>query len=171
MTEQRADVPGGHLVWEGFGSAEDPVVLLVAGQCQSMTWWDEEFCRRLAAVGRFVVRYDHRDTGRSSTDPAGRPTYTGRDLVMDPLRLLDEIGAGRAHVVGLSAGGGIAQQLALTHPDRLASLTLIDTSPATATARAELPPPTSALLRTFEDPQPAPDWSDRDAVIDHRVAI
>ena len=87
-------MPGGHLVWEGFGSAEDPVVLLVAGQCQSMTWWDEEFCRRLAAVGRFVVRYDHRDTGRSSTDPAGRPTYTGRDLVLDPLRLLDVIGAG-----------------------------------------------------------------------------
>jgi pimeloyl-ACP methyl ester carboxylesterase len=171
VTEQRADVPGGHLVWEGFGSADYPVVLLIAGQCQSMTWWDEEFCRQLAAAGRFVVRYDHRDTGRSSTDPAGRPAYTGRDLVLDPLRLLDSIGVLKAHVVGLSAGGGIAQVLALAHPDRLASLTLIDTSPATAIARKELPPPEPALLRTFEDPEPAPDWSDRDAVIDYRVAI
>lgn len=169
MTEQRADVPGGHLAWEGFGSAADPVVLLVAGQCQSMTWWDEGLCRRLAAEGRFVLRYDHRDTGRSSTEPAGRPTYTGRDLVLDPLRLLDEIGVPRAHVVGFSMGGGIAQGLALTHPDRLATLTLVDTSPATATG--ELPPPSAALLRTFEDPEPAPDWSDRQAVIEHRVAI
>jgi pimeloyl-ACP methyl ester carboxylesterase len=169
--ERRANVPGGHLVWEGFGSAEHPVVLLVAGQCQSMTWWDEEFCRQLAAEGRFVVRYDHRDTGRSSMEPAGRPTYTGRDLVLDPLRLLDTIGARRAHLVGLSAGGGIAQVLALTHPGRLASVTLIDTSPAAATARKELPPPTPALLRTFEEPEPAPDWSDRAAVIDYRVAI
>ena len=170
VTEQRADVQGGHLSWEGFGSPDDPVVLLVAGQCQSMDWWDEEFCRRLAAEGRFVVRYDHRDTGRSSTDPAGRPSYTGRDLVLDPLRLLDLIGARQAHVVGLSAGGGMAQLLALAHPDRLASLSLIDTSPATATGAA-LPPPTPALLRTFQEPEPAPDWSDRDAVIDYRVAI
>jgi pimeloyl-ACP methyl ester carboxylesterase len=171
VTEQQVDVPGGHLAWEGFGSADDPVVLLIAGQGQSMTWWDAAFCGRLAAEGRYVVRYDHRDTGRSSTDPAGRPSYSGRDLVLDPVRLLDAIGAQRAHLVGLSMGGGIAQNLALAHPERLFSLTLIDTSPATATARRELPPPTPALLRTFEDPEPAPDWSDRDAVIDYRVAI
>jgi pimeloyl-ACP methyl ester carboxylesterase len=171
VTEQRTDVPGGHLAWEGFGSADDPVILLIAGQGQSMTWWDAAFCRRLAAEGRYVVRYDHRDTGRSSTDPAGRPSYSGRDLVLDPVRLLDAISARRAHLVGLSMGGGIAQNLALAHPERLFSLTLIDTSPATASARRELPPPTPALLRTFEDPEPAPDWSDRDAVIDYRVAI
>jgi len=171
VTEQRTDVPGGHLAWEGFGSADDPVVLLIAGQGQSMTWWDAAFCRRLASVGRYVVRYDHRDTGRSSTDPAGHPSYSGRDLVLDPIRLLDAIGARRGHVVGLSMGGGIAQDLALAHPDRLLSLTLIDTSPVTAAARGELPPPTPALLRTFEDPEPAPNWSDREAVIDYRVAI
>jgi pimeloyl-ACP methyl ester carboxylesterase len=171
MTEQRVDVPGGHLAWEGFGSPDDPVVLLIAGQCQSMTWWDAAFCRLLAAEGRYVVRYDHRDTGRSSTDPAGRPTYSGRELVLDPIRILDAIGASRAHLVGLSAGGGIAQALALAHPERMGSLTLVDTSPLTATARGELPPPEPALSRTFANPEPAPDWSDRDAVIDYRVAI
>jgi pimeloyl-ACP methyl ester carboxylesterase len=170
MVEQRADVPGGHLAWEGFGSPDDPVILLIAGQCQSMTWWDADFCRRLAVEGRYVVRYDHRDTGRSSTDPAGRPAYSGRDLVLDPLRLLDVIDVRRAHIVGLSMGGGIAQSLALAHPEWLASLTLVDTSPATATGR-ELPPPEPALLRTFEEPEPTPDWSDRDAVIDYRIAI
>jgi len=171
VTEQRVGVPGGHLAWEGFGSADDPVVLLIAGQCQSMDWWDSAFCRQLAAEGRFVVRYDHRDTGRSSTDPPGRPTYSGRDLVLDPIRLLDAIGVGRAHLVGLSSGGGIAQDLALTHPERVASLTLVDTSPASATARGPLPPPEPALMRTFEVPEPTPDWSDRDAVVDYRVAI
>ena len=164
-------MPGGHLAWEGFGSPDDPVVLLIAGQCQSMTWWDAGFCRQLAAEGRFVVRYDHRDTGRSSTDPPGRPTYSGWELALDPIRLLDAIGVDRAHLVGLSMGGGIAQDLALAHPERVASLTLVDTSPASATAHAELPPPAPALMRTFERPDPAPEWSDREAVIDYRVAI
>jgi pimeloyl-ACP methyl ester carboxylesterase len=172
VTEKRVDVPGGHLAWAGFGSPDDPVVLLIAGQCQSMTWWDADFCRRLAAEGRYVVRYDHRDTGRSSTDPAGRPTYSGRDLVLDPIRLLDGIDVRRAaHIVGLSMGGGIAQDLALARSERLASLTLVDTSPVSATTDGTLPPPEPALRQTFENPEPTPDWSDRDAVIDYRVAI
>ena len=154
MTERRADIPGGHLAWEGFGSPDDPVVLLIAGQCQSMTWWEAAFCERLASAGRFVVRYDHRDTGRSTTWPAGQPSYTGRDLTLDPLRLLDAIGAPAAHLVGLSAGGGIAQDLALTQPERLRTLTLIDTSPVSATARGQLPPPSPAMMTSFEQPEP-----------------
>jgi pimeloyl-ACP methyl ester carboxylesterase len=171
MTERRLELDDGrHLAWEAFGSPDDPVVLLIAGQCQSMDWWDAEFCALLAAERRYVVRYDQRDTGRSSTDPPGRPSYTGRDLVLDPVRLLDAIAAPAAHLVGLSAGGGIAQEVALIHADRLRTLTLIDTSPVSA-VQGELPPPSPELMETFENPEPPPDWSDRDAVIDHRVAI
>ena len=171
MSEQRLDVSGGHLAWEGFGTPGDPVVLLIAGQSQSMTWWDAEFCSRLAAGGRYVVRYDHRDTGRSSTSPAGSPTYTWEDLCLDPVRLLDALGVGRAHLVGLSMGGGIAQLLALIRPDHVETLVLVDTSPATSDDRRELPPPEPQVLATFENPDPEPDWSDRDAVIAYRVAI
>jgi pimeloyl-ACP methyl ester carboxylesterase len=171
MAEQRVSLSDVDLVWEGFGSPGDPVVLLIAGQCQSMTWWDAGFCRQLAAHGRYVVRYDHRDTGRSTTWPAGQPAYTGLALVTDPLGLLDAMGADRAHVVGLSAGGGIAQELALGHADRLATLTLMDTSPVTSSARRQLPPPEPAVLESFEHPEPPPDWADREAVIEHRVAI
>jgi pimeloyl-ACP methyl ester carboxylesterase len=171
VTEQRVSLSDVDLAWEGFGSPGDPVVLLVAGQCQSMTWWDAGFCGQLAARGRYVVRYDHRDTGRSTTWPAGHPAYSERELMTDPMGLLDAIGSGRAHVVGLSAGGGIAQELALSHPDRVATLTLVDTSPVTSSARRELPPPEPAVLESFAHPEPPPDWSDRAAVIDYRVAI
>src|SRR3954449_7377758 len=105
MAEQTTSLPDVDLVWEGFGSRDHPVVLLIAGQCQSMTWWDAEFCRRLAAQGRYVVRYDHRDTGCSTTWPAGHPAYSERELTTDPVGLLDAIGAVPAHVVGVAAGG------------------------------------------------------------------
>ena len=83
-----------------------------------MDYWDEDLCRRLAARGRLVVRYDHRDTGRSTSCPAGAPDYTGADLAADAVAVLDGLGIARAHVVGLSMGGGIAQQLALERRDR-----------------------------------------------------
>ncbi|MEV0611829.1 alpha/beta fold hydrolase [Nonomuraea sp. NPDC050404] len=93
---------------------------------QSMIWWEEEFCTRLAEAGRQVVRYDHRDTGRSTSSPPGRPSYTAHDLTPDPLRILDALGVGRAHLVGLSMGGGIA----LEHAERVSTLCLASTSPA-----------------------------------------
>jgi pimeloyl-ACP methyl ester carboxylesterase len=71
----------------------------------------------------FRRRYDHRDTGRSVSYPPGAPGYTGPDLVGDAVGLIDALAGGRAHVVGLSMGGGIAQYLAVEHPDRVATLT------------------------------------------------
>src|SRR5262245_59774173 len=108
-----------------------------------MDFWQAEFCEQLAAAGRHVVRYDHRDTGKSTNYPPGSPGYTGNDLSADALGVLGALGIDRAHLVGVSMGGGIAQELALTHPDRLASITLIETSPAfERPAGAEpLPPP------------------------------
>ncbi|MFB7865765.1 alpha/beta fold hydrolase [Streptomyces sp. NPDC056069] len=77
------------LCTESFGDPTDPPLLLVMGTGASMLWWEEGFCRMLAEGGRFVIRYDHRDTGRSVTYEPGRPGYTGVDLAEDAVRVLD----------------------------------------------------------------------------------
>ena len=151
---------------ETFGDSSDPPLLLMGGAASSMDWWHEDFCNRLAAGGRFVIRYDQRDTGQSSTSPAGAPDYTADDLLADIVGLLDALGIERAHVVGLSMGGGMAQWLALEHPGRVATLTLMATSPG---PDSDLPPMTDALTQLFEDPPPPPDWTDREAAIEYLV--
>jgi pimeloyl-ACP methyl ester carboxylesterase len=123
-------VRGVELCAETFGDPSAPPLLLIMGSGASMDWWEEDFCERLAAGGRFVVRYDHRDTGQSVTYPPGKPDYTGDDLMADAVGVLDALGLASAHVVGMSMGGALAQLVALDHPDRVASLTLISTSPA-----------------------------------------
>lgn len=171
MSERLVPAAGALLCIETFGEAADPALLLIAGGAQSMVWWEDDFCRRLAAGGRFVVRYDHRDTGRSATSPAGHPSYTGEDLATDPLRLMDSLDVAAAHLVGLSMGGGIAQWLAVTSPERVRTLTLMSTSPAVAEPGPPLPGPEPRLAATFTDPEPEPDWADRDAVLAYRVEI
>ena len=145
-----------------FGKASDPAVLLIMGLMASMLWWPEAFCRRLARAGRFVVRYDNRDTGRSTTYEPGNPGYTLDDLTRDAVAVLDGHGIDRAHVVGMSLGGIIAQLLALDFPERVASLTAVSTTPVGGVAR-DLPGSDPAYLEhsaAFEDL----DWSDRPAV-------
>src|SRR3954453_16473828 len=105
------------LCTESFGDPADPSVLLIAGMSGSMLWWEESFCRMLADGGRFVIRYDHRDTGRSVTYEPGRPEYTGDDLVTDAAGVLDAYGVPAAHVVGQSMGGALAQLFVLDFPD------------------------------------------------------
>ena len=168
MAEQMVEVDGVRLCVEAFGSPGDPAVLLIAGAAQSMIWWDAGFCDHLAAAGRFVVRYDQRDTGRSTSSPAGRPTYTAADLATDPLRVLDGLGVPAAHVVGLSMGGGVAQVLAVSEPDRVRTLTLVSTTPAGPHDGPPLPGPEPqvAAADTTE-----PDWQDRAAVLAHRVEV
>jgi pimeloyl-ACP methyl ester carboxylesterase len=166
MTERIVRVNGVDLCVETFGRSTEPTVLLVGA---SLLTWDEEFCRRLAAGGRQVVRYDMRDTGRSTTDPAGEPSYTLRDLVADAVGALDELGVDRAHVVGFSTGGWIAQLLALDHADRVASLTLIATRPTSpGPADADLPEHDEGYMSWMAEAG-EPDWTDRDAVVAHLV--
>src|SRR4051812_14758820 len=165
MTENLIEIDGIALCAEGFGDPADAPVLLITGIGASMLWWDEAFCAVLAAGGRFVIRYDHRDTGRSTSYAPGRPAYTGDDLVADAARVLDGYGIARAHVVGVSMGGALAQLLALDHPDRVASLMLMSTSPAgPAHDLPGVAEPYRAFLATAEL-----DWADRASVIAYRV--
>jgi pimeloyl-ACP methyl ester carboxylesterase len=114
------------LCLQTFGQQTAPPILLIAGACCSMDWWDDALCERLASAQRFVIRYDLRDTGDSVSSPAGAPSYGGADLVADAVGLLDALRVERAHVVGMSMGGGIAQVLALEHPGRVADTDLDD---------------------------------------------
>jgi pimeloyl-ACP methyl ester carboxylesterase len=164
--ERLVEVNGVELCTEAFGDRADPPVLLIAGIGSSMLSWDEGFCRLLADGGRFVIRYDHRDTGRSVTYEPGSPEYTGGDLDADAAGVLDAYGLTAAHLVGVSAGGGIAQGLALELPERVLSLVLISTSPAVSTER-ELPPPTEEFTRFVATAEV--DWSDRSSVIEYLV--
>lgn len=168
MTEGMLTVRGVQLCAESFGDPARPAVLLVMGTGASMLWWEDGFCRKLAEGERFVVRYDHRDTGRSVSYDPGSPRYDGGDLVEDAVGVLDALGLPAAHVVGVSAGGALAQLMALDHPDRIRSLTLISTTAAVSTDRsAGLPGPTPELVTFFA--APAPDWTDRDSVVDYQV--
>jgi len=142
-------------------------MLLVMGLGGSMLWWPDGFCRLLAGCGRFVIRYDQRDTGRSTTYEPGHPGYTGRDLRADALALLDEYHLDAAHLVGVSAGGALVQLLALDFPSRVHSLVLISTSPAIRGDR-RLPPPSAAFAEFVRSA--TVDWSDTDSVIEYIVS-
>lgn len=160
------------LCTQAFGDPADPAILLIGGAEASMDWWEDGLCARLAAAGRYVIRYDNRDTGRSTTYPVGAPTYTGQDLIADALGLLDALDLGSAHIVGISMGGALAQHLAVHHPARVASLTLISTSPDGPGGPdiPDLPPMSEELATWFKDPGPGPDWSDRESVIAYFLA-
>ena len=148
-------VPAGDvdLCVETFGEPTDPAVLLIAGRASAMDWWDDEFCRRLAACGRLVVRYDHRDTGRSTSFPAGAPRYSQVDLAQDALGLLDTLQIGRAHLMGWSLGGALALRMALARPGAVRSMTLM-----------------ASTLRAPERRPDPTDWSDRRAAVDRLVS-
>ncbi|MEU4562985.1 alpha/beta hydrolase [Actinoplanes sp. NPDC023936] len=168
VTETMMPVNGIQVCVETFGEPADPPLLLLSGDGGSMDWWDDEFCRRLAAGGRLVVRYDHRDTGRSTCFPVGSPAYSGVDLMNDALGVLDVLGLPSAHLVGFSLGGGIAQRIAVNHPGRVLSLALISTSAGSGDADPDLPappPPASTPLAVATRSLPEIDWSDRKAAV------
>jgi pimeloyl-ACP methyl ester carboxylesterase len=166
LAERLIEANGVELCTESFGDPADPPVLLIMGVGASMLWWEEGFCQGLADARRFVIRYDHRDTGRSITYEPGRPPYSGADLLGDAIALLDAYGISAAHIVGASAGGGFAQSLARDDPDRVRSLVLISTSPVLPTGR-DLPPPSDELMAFVSTANV--DWSDAESVIDYQV--
>ena len=166
MAERVIKANGVHLCTEAFGDVADPPVLLIMGSGASMLWWEEGFCRMLCGGGRFVIRYDHRDTGRSVTYEPGRPGYSGADLIADAVGVLDAYGIATAHVVGVSAGGAFAQLLALDFADRVLSLVLISTSPVTPGERG-LPSATERYRQFLASAEV--DWSDSGSVTEYLV--
>ena len=149
-----------------YGDPADPLVLLVAGAASSYDWWDVGLCEALAAGGRRVVRYDHRDTGRSETGRPGSPAYDAEALQRDCADLVVALGGGPAHLVGLSMGGGMAQALALTRPELVASVTLVATTAVGGVDGSALPGPTPELGDYFRNPPPEPDWNDPASVVE-----
>lgn len=165
-------VRGGHVVVDDVGGPGRPVALLVAGTGCSMDLWRPDLVAALVAAGLRVVRFDQRDTGMASADPAGAPTYGLPDLVDDALAVLDALGVGAAHWVGFSQGGWVAQLAAVHHPERVLSLGLVATRPVAHGPNApDLPEVSDALMATFSEPAPpSPEPGDVEAWIDHLVA-
>ncbi len=152
---------GLEIATEVFGDPAHPPVVLIMGGMASMLWWPESFCLRLAEHGRFVIRYDQRDTGLSTKYPPGRPGYTFEDAVEDVFRVLDGSGIFTAHLVGFSLGGMVGQGAALKNPERVLSLTAISSSPV-GVDRSHFPASGEAWM---EHMAVEADWSDRaDAV-------
>lgn len=148
---------------ESFGNKENPAILLIMGAAASMIWWDEEFCQRLAGKGRFVIRFDNRDTGRSIFYEPGNPGYNVEDMVDDAIRVLDYYNIKKADFAGMSLGGMIAQLAALRTPERVSSITLI--SSGVWDKRDDLPQIDKRILDYHSSVAAAVNWSDEQSVI------
>ncbi|MFN8644573.1 MAG: alpha/beta hydrolase [Candidatus Binatia bacterium] len=176
-----ASVNGLQLAYDELGDPGATPLLLVMGLGAQMILWREDFCQTLAARGFRVIRFDNRDVGESSwMDHLGTPDvlqvlgavaarqpvdapYLLRDMAADAAGLLDALAIARAHVVGASMGGMIAQTLAIEHPERVRSLTSIMSS----TGNAELPPPRPEAMAVLLTPPPP----DREGAIERGVTV
>jgi pimeloyl-ACP methyl ester carboxylesterase len=152
---------------EAYGDPAHPAVLLVMGAMASMLWWPRAFCEALAGRGFHVIRYDNRDTGRSSKYEPGAPSYGVDDMADDAIRVLDGHGVGAAHIVGMSMGGMIAQIVALKYRDRTLSLTAISSSPVGIDTSGL--PSTTEAYKAHGAKGGTVDWSDRNQAIDYMV--
>lgn len=135
---------GVEICYQTFGDPTGEPLLLVMGLGGPLTWWPTALCERLAAAGFHVIRYDNRDTGRSTIFRDARVTkqhlvgaflgrrvpvpYSLRDMARDAVGLLDHLGIGAAHVAGVSMGGMIAQTMAVDSPERVRSLTSLSST-------------------------------------------
>ncbi|OHB40305.1 MAG: alpha/beta hydrolase [Phenylobacterium sp. RIFCSPHIGHO2_01_FULL_70_10] len=159
----RAKANGIEIEYETFGPDDAPAVLLINGLGSQMTRWPAPFCEKLVARGFRAIRFDNRDVGLSTWFQSG-DRYTLSDMAADAVGLLDHLKVGRAHIVGVSMGGMIAQTVAIEHPDRVLSLTSI-MSATGAPGTLDSTPEAAAVLNT-----PAPDpAADEEAFVAHGV--
>ncbi|HNM85725.1 MAG TPA: alpha/beta fold hydrolase, partial [Mycobacterium sp.] len=172
------------IFYEDMGDPADPAVLLIMGLGAQLLLWRDGFCEKLVRRGLRVIRYDNRDVGLSSKldgqraggsqyaamlrSFVGRPSpavYTVEHLADDGAALLDHLGIDRAHIVGASMGGMIAQVFAARHAQRTTSLGVIFSS----NNQPLLPPPAPrALFSVIKGPKPG---SPRDVIIDNSVRV
>ncbi|QYN22039.1 alpha/beta fold hydrolase [Amycolatopsis sp. DSM 110486] len=173
----RAAAEGCALEYDTVGPDSGEPLVVVQGLGDQLTKWDDGFPQALAARGFFVIRFDNRDAGLSTHFPdAGIPDlgavsagsaelpYCLEDMAADVVAVLDAVGVDRAHLVGASMGGMIAQLVAADHPHRTRSLTSIMSS----TGNPALPPPTPEAITALT--APAPDPSNEEVYLNHVAA-
>lgn len=176
---------GIRIAFDTAGDAKSTPVLLLHGLGMQLTAWPEEFVEGLVELGFYVIRFDHRDCGLSSKfDRAGkpnsvwswlksrlklplRPAYGLDDMALDALGVLSALGVARAHLVGLSMGGMVAQLLAARHPQRVLSLTSIMSS----SGRRGLPGPTAPARQALQALLRPANPNDADATVDEAVGV
>ncbi|OHC65287.1 MAG: alpha/beta hydrolase [Rhodocyclales bacterium GWA2_65_19] len=160
-----------HIEYESLGDPAHPAIVLIMGLGMQLTDWPDEFCRQLVARGYRVLRFDNRDCGLSGRAPAGRRArlmlamaaaalglpvrtpYTLEDMAGDALGLMDRLGIARAHIVGASMGGMIAQVLAAKFPQRVLSLTSIMSTSGNRRVSRPSKPARKVLLSRPADPK------------------
>ncbi len=165
---QIARANGIDICYEIFGDASAEPMLLIMGLGAQMVLWDDAFCERLAARGFRVIRFDNRDIGQSSKLTGGKrlspmellklrflkipvaAPYKLRDMAEDTTGLMDVLGIKSAHLVGASMGGMIAQEIAISFPQRVRSLTSI----MSTTGNPRIPPPTREAAALLMAPPP-----------------
>jgi pimeloyl-ACP methyl ester carboxylesterase len=158
MATARAN--GIDIEYDTFGDPADPAMLLIMGLGGQLIVWDDEFCSRLAGHGFGVIRFDNRDVGLSSKIEDGpvpdvmaivqgdrsSVAYTLEDMAADSAGLLDALDIEKAHIVGVSMGGMIAQVLAIDHPDRVLSLASIMSTTGDPSVGAPTPEAMAVLM-------------------------
>jgi pimeloyl-ACP methyl ester carboxylesterase len=165
---QIARANGIDICYEIFGEPDAEPMLLIMGLGAQMVLWDDAFCERLAARGFRVIRFDNRDIGQSSKLTGGKrlgalellklrflkipvaAPYKLRDMAQDTISLMDVLGIRSAHLVGASMGGMIAQEIAITFPERVRSLTSI----MSTTGNPKVPPPSREAAAMLMAPPP-----------------
>lgn len=139
---------GAHLFAEALGNPRDRCVILVMGAQASLLWWPTEFCEALVERKRYVLRFDHRDTGKSTKYPVGESNYSAGDFAADVIAVLDAFSVGRAQLVGVSMGGMIGQIVGIKYPERVSGLYILSATPLNAAD--DLPGPSRAFLDISE---------------------
>jgi len=127
--EKDITVEGITIHTESFGDIKNPAIILIMGATAQGIMWEESFCDEVANNGFFVIRYDHRDTGRSTRIDYLKTPYTLRDLSIDVINILNAYEINKAHFVGASMGGFLIQYIALNFPERVNTLSFIMSSP------------------------------------------
>ena len=159
MTEKIVYNGDVELCTQAFGDSADPPCLLIMGAGASMVRWDERLIAQFVARGRYAIRFDNRDTGRSTTYPHGQPAYTLADMARDAIAVLDAYGIEKAHVMGRSMGGMITQHVMLDFPQRVTTATLIYSTPSPGVAGGDvqdrLPGATDELTKAMQAAPPA----------------
>ncbi|ODT71946.1 MAG: hypothetical protein ABS75_05560 [Pelagibacterium sp. SCN 63-23] len=160
-TDKYVPRPGAQLFTQATGLPQNGTILLAMGATASMAWWPPAFIAALAKAGYRVIAFDHRDTGRSTLSDPGAPPYDVNDLAGDLVAILDAYEVPAAHLVGMSLGGLVSQIVALTHPDRVATVTLFAAEPLNNAYDGEGMP--AEMMAHFGDLGTL-DWTSREAV-------